>query len=1012
LKTGNDAYNINGGSLLIDSDTRYSKNSLDTFGVACPFGNIIVSPSLGGSFKVDTTYVRLIPFDSGSGVMPAYDTVITQGSASAQLLTVMTLRTGGVMIRPGQNMPTSGYLKVRLQAGSFTAGALNGINCSSTDADEQGWIFITGVKTKYHSHPKLGTCQFKGQPFYIGTTSGVRGQTFQLPYVTTETQVAYPGITMELTPGNTEYEFYANGADAFTSTNLSSDSRCLVVNISTTGLVTIGTGLDGQPCGNLPPAGCKVYIPSIITQTSNTTGFNVNMLPDPIVSNRYKSVFTSAGNLTAEWVTGDWHWAINQAYSCYLRYIHFTDQCNIQEIYTEPDIDHLHQGIANYTGTSHADAYGCLFQQNYFGGKIGYISTLRLKSNSLNSYPSLFVNLYGKWTFKKIRSGNIGLPSAISGAVQFNTCQDITIEKLITTTKRVLITACVDLNILEHIYADTPVGTTLTTQATNGVEFSSMSENCSVSKFSNWPDVLNVHPYNSLIFCNSAKRIKFRYAGTKDVPFNSGTINPMKYIFNDGGNNNTIKIQRNWISGVSQSIISGTNTSKNVTVVNNYSDASKTIGPQQLESFFHGNRCNGGGVPSSYMSVYGTCMWDAFTGDTTTRAALIFVEKTNQSASSYIVNGGNPKFTSQGSLVMAAAGDSITWVWPWKILGWTGLTTSVSQGTNTANHIFEYDIDSGSGYTGVFKTCTGANLSTEIIDPVIGFSFKIRITTNVSNTTNKLDSFRIDGTTTLANQNAALYPLDEVELTLSGLVVGSNIAVFAEDALPGDEPLAYVQNSGTSAKVNYSHDETKATCRLEVRKPGYDVVSFYYSNDIEVSIPVAQQENKDGFGVQIYGRGPNTTKQYVSLSPVDLRIDIGNYRCVAEDVYDVVAEWQSGAIGIRYPEVLRFDGTDLLLPYAWRFRRADLTYTTSGIDALPVVSGQPNASPDDETNGSIDFKARSVRTYMINSQPVYTLNDFAAAVVNYSMSNGLTLGDNLLSAKSSAESAATFASAI
>jgi hypothetical protein len=58
LKTGNDTYNINGGVLTIDSDTRFGKNALSTTGSSCPFGNITPSPSLGGNFLVDTITIR------------------------------------------------------------------------------------------------------------------------------------------------------------------------------------------------------------------------------------------------------------------------------------------------------------------------------------------------------------------------------------------------------------------------------------------------------------------------------------------------------------------------------------------------------------------------------------------------------------------------------------------------------------------------------------------------------------------------------------------------------------------------------------------------------------------------------------------------------------------------------------------------------------------------------------------------------------------------------------------
>lgn len=63
---------------------------------------------------------------------------------------------------------------------------------------------------------------------------------------------------------------------------------------------------------------------------------------------------------------------------------------------------------------------------------------------------------------------------------------------------------------------------------------------------------------------------------------------------------------------------------------------------------------------------------------------------------------------------------------------------------------------------------SNANLAAETgIDPVIGFGVKLRITCTVASTANQITSLRFDGTTTLALQNAALYPLDNSTLTLT-----------------------------------------------------------------------------------------------------------------------------------------------------------------------------------------------------------------------------------------------------
>jgi hypothetical protein len=181
--------------------------------------------------------------------------------------------------------------------------------------------------------------------------------------------------------------------------------------------------------------------------------------------------------------------------------------------------------------------------------------------------------------------------------------------------------------------------------------------------------------------------------------------------------------------------------------------------------------------------------------------------------------------------------------------------------------------------------------------------------------------------------------------------------------------------------LSYSYDSAAPTYTLRVRKAGYDPVDLQFANAIAVTIPVAQQENKDGYGVAIYGRGTGVTDSFVTVDGPALRVDIGNQLVVAEDLYDVVSAWQATATGITYPECLRFDGRDLLLIGSWRLRRAIAAYTSAGIDAAVVVDGIAGASPDDEANGSVDIRSRAVRTYQVGSgQSAITEAGIAAAV--------------------------------
>lgn len=1010
-KQGNDSFNINGGKLVINSDTRYGPNVTAATGV---LGGITSSASLGGDLLVDGTSVRLIPFNNSSSVIPAYGSIITCSTGSAELLCVMSDKHGGIMYAAGAAMPASGWLKVRNIVGTFGAEVLGGISCSATGADEVGWIFLAGAQDKSHIHSRLGNSVFNGLKYYIGVTNGTAGQTFQLPFVTAESIISYPGVEIETSPGSNEYQFWPNAANKFTSVHCSTDSRSSFVGISNTGVLSIGRGFDLSLCGFLPPAGCKIRIPNIITQCTGTSGLAQNVVPNENLSKRYKSNYTSSGNIWLKNVTGSWYWSIVQAYNCYIRDLHGCDQILIQEIATRLDIDEVHSGLSNYAASPLA-VNALLMQQCYNGGTVGKVSGLRAESTSNSGYAAIFVNLYDTWTFKDIRVGQTGSPTAINGCLYLNTCTNVLIDTIRSFTKRLVISTCTNVIVKEHYYADACVGTTPVTQPCSGVEVYGGATDVTVLNFKNWPNVANTHPYNGLIYCNTAMNVKFRFCGDALNPYNTGSVNPTGHIYVDGGNNTNIMIQRNWVTALRTSLHSGTNTTKNLLFVNNYTtDATKTIGPQQLDSQVYGNRHNGGSVPTSFIAVYGNSMWDAFTGDTTTRAALIFSEKTSYNQDAYVINSGTPAFTSQGAVVMKAIGDSVTWTWGWFIKGWTGLTSHATQGQNTANHLYEYDIDKGNGFSGIFKTVNSANLQSETgINPVTGFRLRIRISCSVASTLNRLDSFRIDGTTTLALQNEAMYPLDQATLTVTGVTAGSTVAVFKASYSLGDAPAAIATNTTTSSvSLKYDYDEGESHYIVKIRKPGFDPIELTYVNMLKTQIPVSQQENKDGFSVVVYGRGDGSTKPFVTISPTDLRIDIGNFRCKAEDVYDVLAEWQSTAIGISYNEAIRFDGTDMIMMNNWRFRRALGIYTSAGLDALPVVDGQANASPDDETNGSVDFKARSVRTYYINQQPVYTLNDFAAAVWDYGQINGLSAQTNLLKAKAAAETAVALTASI
>jgi hypothetical protein len=103
-----DNYLINGGYLTVDSHSRYGTNQ----NVNAALGNITMSASLGGTIEFNSTLVRAIAYNTGTGNVPALDTAISKGGASGKLLGVYS----ALNVAPttaGSAMPASGYILIR-----------------------------------------------------------------------------------------------------------------------------------------------------------------------------------------------------------------------------------------------------------------------------------------------------------------------------------------------------------------------------------------------------------------------------------------------------------------------------------------------------------------------------------------------------------------------------------------------------------------------------------------------------------------------------------------------------------------------------------------------------------------------------------------------------------------------------------------------------------------------------------------------------------------------------------
>jgi hypothetical protein len=206
-RTAGEAWTCNGGKLTIRTDTRWHANA--PAGMLGSLGAQTISPTLGGGILIDGRNVRWLPYDTGSGNVPAIGTTISQGGVSGYLLGVWdTLTSAPTAV--GAAMPANGHIKFReVSGGAFAAGALTGIGANATGPDVTGWIeIVQDILTAITTSRKGTGHQIRGDWFYLDDTNGSIGQVLQVPTNGGGAATHAPGVWIETSPGSEQYEFW------------------------------------------------------------------------------------------------------------------------------------------------------------------------------------------------------------------------------------------------------------------------------------------------------------------------------------------------------------------------------------------------------------------------------------------------------------------------------------------------------------------------------------------------------------------------------------------------------------------------------------------------------------------------------------------------------------------------------------------------------------------------------------------------------------------------------------
>lgn len=843
-RTAGEAMTLNGAILTVRTDTRWHANSPAS--MTGTLGSVTISATLGGGYYIDATNVRWLPYDAGSGNVPAVGTTITGGTSGANgyLLGVWASLTSAPTA-VGAAMPATGFIKLREADAAYVDNdVLSGIGATTNGVDVTGWIEVVHDQAANITVPRLGKFQTRGDWFYLDNTSGSANQLIQVP--TNGSTTAYvPGVWIETSSGSDEYEFYPTiYAAGMITANLGTDARSKFVCMETNGNIRIGHN-GTTTVGYVPASGCKVRIPNILGRQCTTGARATNAIPNATAATRPDFTTTSAGAIDIEYFTNDWYLQFAQPYSVRFRNVATFDYINISECATAIDIDGGGNGLSQSL-----DARTVTLTSNFAGGTIANWTCHR---SSAGTTDHAFEMLYNKGvTLSNIKSGIVTFARSTGMSYQITQSTDITMNNCYSFNSALQITTSFNVTVNDYDHCDRYVGTTNTT-GIYAIYTGASCNNILVDgvTFGLGGAIANVHPYLGIFNVAVTSNSKFRNIGSRTTSLSGGSANNPAYIFVSGGNNDTIKLQRIYMTPTRTGAISDLNSDNNMTYEHVYGDMGDTMTLASLNAVVK----NGGGTNTvtGQASVYGTHFWDAFTSDTVGRIVLSMNEPTSSTTSLVTTVAGTPKFTSAGQLTMQTLNDEIIIESSYFVKGVTDLPTTapVVTGTNVTyvsgadwgNHDIYYQIDKGSGYSGSWQDLNGTNLGAETgIDPAIGIRMKYRIVCDTASTTNAITYIRIATTSTLTAQTDNLYPLDTTTLTVAGFVTGSDVVIYQA----GTETVRQQTEdiSGTSTTYTY---ETTENVDIGVFKAGYRpyYIRGYTLTTSNASVPVSQTIDRD-----------------------------------------------------------------------------------------------------------------------------------------------------------------------
>ena len=590
--------------------------------------------------------------------------------------------------------------------------------------------------------------------------------------------------------------------------------------------LTSGNVTVKQTIGNIPVAGCKIRIPNVFLRESTTAARASNIVAAALATR--PEWMLGGGDIDFEYVYSTWYSVFIHANTInILHYLAF-DYFYVAEVITNYDIEWV--GISQY-GALNITAFS--FNYNYCPGVLSHVKAFRGDAGASSAMAAV-ISTNNNMTLSYLEGGWIQHEPTRSYAVYFVLCVDCTLDHIRTYNSVFMLSTSRRTKVTNLDHCDKFIGYTQGTAnhylATMATCWDCVMDGVTVGFGGLIP---NVQPPGYLCYLTSSYNCSIRNVGTRANPINTGTWRPNKYatlyaVYCGGTKSQYCRISRiycgNLRTGVLYNSINvDTNNVLEHICTGPYSMTAKTLlaaNPSMPDMDVRGIR-SGNSYNGASPLAFGTHFTDVMLGDAWGRLVLYTNKPTARTQSRFTMVSGLDKWSGYGMWLGLVQGNQCIWEDDTYRLGYTGFQNAslIMNGATLADYTVEYQLDTGSGFGGVWKIASGSNLASEVVDPAVGFKIKVRITCDVVDPV--VMNFIIFELYTTPAAQLNLYPLlsamtDTVRVTVKNALTGAAISgarvylkASAGGPLPaGTEVVNELTDGSGVAETEVYHSET------------------------------------------------------------------------------------------------------------------------------------------------------------------------------------------------------------